>query len=183
MLQLLDQTRTRILTYLTKLLLDLWLPKFWVIDSLLSVLVACVVTRACLIRLRAWVARASYAGGARCAPPPLTTPVGVLLENTLHEHGGRCALSYIRAHSTSSSIWLSLLMCAQLSFRLSLSPSAAGLCVFLSLSLSLPPSLSLRLASAPASASVASLASASARSSLGYISNTLKISNKNYSQL
>ena len=43
---------------------------------------------------RAWVACARYARGARSAP--LTTPVGVLLETTLQEHGGRCALSYIR---------------------------------------------------------------------------------------
>ena len=75
-----------------------------------------------LMQSRAWVARLSGARGARCAP--LTAPVGVLVEIALHvQHQG----------STSSSIWLSLLL-----FLLSL-------CVSVSRRFSSPPALCFRL--------------------------------------
>ena len=81
-----------------------------------------------------------------------------------------CALLYQRTHSTSSSIWLSLLVRATLSASLFLCRLSLSLCVFLCFrgSLSASVSLALLLASTSASATISLFASASARFGLGF---------------
>ena len=119
---------------------------------------------------RAYVARVSGAGGARCAP--LSAPVGVLVEINLHVQRNRCALSYNSERATRAPAFGFHCSCAQLSLSLSaslflcrlsaslsasLSPwtslsASLSLDLSLSLRLSLPPRLSL-FASVPRSAS------------------------------
>ena len=125
-------------------------------------------SRCCHTRASYAIARVSCLRALRY----LTTAVGVLLETTLKEHGGRCEQHdkvNKRARSTSSSIWLSLLVCTSLSlFASSLSLSLSrrlSLRLALRLSLSLYVSLSTSL-TASLSASLTASLSASLTASL-----------------